>query len=281
MADVATGLQRSGRPADAMGYRTIALVCVDRDGSRARDIIRPVMAEFLAEFADMSTVTLYRDQRRAEGDGRAGVAPRPSPGRCPTSGSRIWRSWERPARSPTRCSAGWPSNRRDRGLPPHPSEQDRWRCWLRRSFHSSRRVGSGVVDHVCFFSERGLRMDLGLRGCAAIVGGASSGMGRAVARRLAEEGCDVTLLARRRELLDEAVAEISALTDGGRAHAVAGDSTAPADLTRTVEETMRRSSGGSTSSSTTPADRPPEDFGDFDDEDWGAGRAARCCRRSG
>jgi alkanesulfonate monooxygenase SsuD/methylene tetrahydromethanopterin reductase-like flavin-dependent oxidoreductase (luciferase family) len=59
MADVAAGLQRSGRPADAMGYRTIALVCVDRDGERARDIIRPVMAEFLAEFADMSTVTRY------------------------------------------------------------------------------------------------------------------------------------------------------------------------------------------------------------------------------
>ena len=49
-------------------------------------------------------------------------------------------------------------------------------------------------------------MDLGLRGCAAIVGGASSGMGRAVARRLAEEGCDVTLFARRPEQLDEAVA---------------------------------------------------------------------------
>jgi 5,10-methylenetetrahydromethanopterin reductase len=59
MADVATGLERSGRPAEAMGYRTIALVCVDRDGSRARDILRPVMAEFLAEFADMSTVTRY------------------------------------------------------------------------------------------------------------------------------------------------------------------------------------------------------------------------------
>ena len=59
MADVATGLERAGRPADAMGYRTIALVCVDRDGARARDIIRPVMAEFLAEFADMSTVTRY------------------------------------------------------------------------------------------------------------------------------------------------------------------------------------------------------------------------------
>jgi NAD(P)-dependent dehydrogenase (short-subunit alcohol dehydrogenase family) len=63
-------------------------------------------------------------------------------------------------------------------------------------------------------------MDLGLRGCAAIVGGASSGMGRAIARRLAEEGCDVTLFARRAELLDEAVAEISALTDGGRGRVV-------------------------------------------------------------
>jgi 3-oxoacyl-[acyl-carrier protein] reductase len=111
-------------------------------------------------------------------------------------------------------------------------------------------------------------MDLGLRGCAAIVGGASSGMGRAIARRLAEEGCDVTLLARRRELLDEAVAEIAALSDGGRARAVAGDSTAPADLTRTVEETMQEfgridivvnNTGGP----------PAGDFGDFDDDDWG------------
>ena len=51
-------------------------------------------------------------------------------------------------------------------------------------------------------------MDLGLRGCVAIVGGASSGMGRACATALAEEGWDAALLARRRELLDEAVAEI-------------------------------------------------------------------------
>jgi hypothetical protein len=48
----------------------------------------------------------------------------------------------------------------------------------------------------------------------------------------------VDVLARHADLLDEAVEEISALTDGGRAHAVAGDSTAPADLTRTSEETM-------------------------------------------
>jgi 5,10-methylenetetrahydromethanopterin reductase len=54
-----TGLQRAGRSGEAMGYRTIALACVDRDGNRARDIARPVLAEFLAEFADMSTVVLY------------------------------------------------------------------------------------------------------------------------------------------------------------------------------------------------------------------------------
>jgi 5,10-methylenetetrahydromethanopterin reductase len=56
---VRTGLERAGRPADATAYRTIALACVDRDGDRARSIARPVLAEFLAEFADMSTVTLY------------------------------------------------------------------------------------------------------------------------------------------------------------------------------------------------------------------------------
>src|SRR5690349_18604080 len=81
-------------------------------------------------------------------------------------------------------------------------------------------------------------MDLGLRGCAAIVSGASSGMGRAIAGRLAAEGCDVTLFARRAGLLDQAVAEISALPEGGRAHAVVGDSTAPADLERAVDETL-------------------------------------------
>jgi 3-oxoacyl-[acyl-carrier protein] reductase len=110
-------------------------------------------------------------------------------------------------------------------------------------------------------------MDLGLSGCAAIVGGASSGMGRAIARRLAAEGCDVTLFARRAELLDEAVSEIEALPNAGRAHAVAGDAGRDADLARAVEETSRRfgridivinNTGGP----------PAGDFGDFSDEDW-------------
>jgi 5,10-methylenetetrahydromethanopterin reductase len=59
MSDVQAGREMAGRPSDAMAYRTIALACVDRDGDRARSIARPVLASFLAEFADMSTVTLY------------------------------------------------------------------------------------------------------------------------------------------------------------------------------------------------------------------------------
>jgi 3-oxoacyl-[acyl-carrier protein] reductase len=68
-------------------------------------------------------------------------------------------------------------------------------------------------------------MDLGLQGCVAIVGGASSGMGRACARTLAEEGCNVTVFARRQELLDAAVAEIERLDSGASGLAVAGDAT--------------------------------------------------------
>jgi 3-oxoacyl-[acyl-carrier protein] reductase len=95
-------------------------------------------------------------------------------------------------------------------------------------------------------------------------------MGRAIARRLAGEGCDVTLFARRAELLDEAVAEIAALPDGGRARAVVGDSAARDDLARAVHETSREfgridivvnNTGGP----------PAGDFRDLDDEAWHRG----------
>ena len=51
-------------------------------------------------------------------------------------------------------------------------------------------------------------MDLGIRGRRALVGGASSGLGRAVAERLAAEGCDVAMAARRAPLLGEIAAEL-------------------------------------------------------------------------
>jgi len=79
-------------------------------------------------------------------------------------------------------------------------------------------------------------MDLGLKGRTAIVCGASSGMGRAIAERLAEEGANVTMFARRRELLEREAERLGAL-------AVRGDVTHPNDLRRLVEQTVEAFGG--------------------------------------
>ena len=68
-------------------------------------------------------------------------------------------------------------------------------------------------------------MDLGLSGRTAIVCGASSGLGLASAEALAEEGANVTMLARRRDELEREANRIGAL-------AVRGDVTNAADLER-------------------------------------------------
>lgn len=53
-------------------------------------------------------------------------------------------------------------------------------------------------------------MDLRLTGKVALVTGASAGLGKAIARVLAEEGCRLAVLARRRHLLEELAAELPA-----------------------------------------------------------------------
>src|ERR1700682_3174322 len=51
-------------------------------------------------------------------------------------------------------------------------------------------------------------MDLGLTGRAAFVGGASKGIGKAIARGLAKEGCQVMLSSRDEGHLQQAAGEI-------------------------------------------------------------------------
>ncbi|HEY2788716.1 MAG TPA: LLM class flavin-dependent oxidoreductase [Gaiellales bacterium] len=58
-AQVAIGLEKAGRPADAMSYETIALACVHPDGERARAAARPILASFLAEFGVNALTDAY------------------------------------------------------------------------------------------------------------------------------------------------------------------------------------------------------------------------------
>jgi 3-oxoacyl-[acyl-carrier protein] reductase len=112
-------------------------------------------------------------------------------------------------------------------------------------------------------------MDLGLKGCTAIVSGASSGMGRAAAMALAAEGCNVAVFARRSDLLDEVVAAVDALPGQARGLAVPGDSTAPDDLAHLVEVT--RGQFGRVDILVNNTGGPPAGgFEQFGDDDWRA-----------
>jgi 3-oxoacyl-[acyl-carrier protein] reductase len=79
-------------------------------------------------------------------------------------------------------------------------------------------------------------MDLGLKGRTAIVSGASSGLGLATAESLAAEGANVTMFARRREVLVREADRIGAL-------AVRGDVTNPRDLANVVQRTVEAFGG--------------------------------------
>ena len=79
-------------------------------------------------------------------------------------------------------------------------------------------------------------MDLGLTGRTAIVCGASSGIGLAIAEALAEEGANVAMFARRRDMLEREADRIGAL-------AVRGDLTNPRDLDQLVAKTLEAFGG--------------------------------------
>ena len=79
-------------------------------------------------------------------------------------------------------------------------------------------------------------MDLELKGRTAIVCGASAGIGLGIAEALAEEGANVAMFARRRDVLEREADRLGAL-------AVRGDVSVPADLERLVERTLEAFGG--------------------------------------
>jgi 3-oxoacyl-[acyl-carrier protein] reductase len=78
-------------------------------------------------------------------------------------------------------------------------------------------------------------MNLDLDGKVALVGGGSRGIGLAIAKALAAEGCKVVLAARDRQGLDAAVVEV-----GESAHGEVADLANPADCERLVAAVQAR-----------------------------------------
>jgi NAD(P)-dependent dehydrogenase (short-subunit alcohol dehydrogenase family) len=110
-----------------------------------------------------------------------------------------------------------------------------------------------------------------LAGKVAIVTGAGSGFGRAIAERLAEEGAAVAVTSRTQSQLDETVAQI--IAHGGRALAIAGDATNRADVARVVSETERRLGAISVLVSNAGLAGPFGPIGEIDPDEWWAAQA--------
>src|SRR4051812_11816609 len=80
-------------------------------------------------------------------------------------------------------------------------------------------------------------MEVSLNGRSAIITGGSKGIGFAIAKRFAESGADVAIVARGRDSLDAAVAEIKALTNS-QVIGVQGDVARADDVRRAYDQAM-------------------------------------------
>jgi NAD(P)-dependent dehydrogenase (short-subunit alcohol dehydrogenase family) len=80
-------------------------------------------------------------------------------------------------------------------------------------------------------------MDLGLQGKVALVTGGSSGIGLAIAQKLAAEGCNIAICGRDQSKLDSAAASLKA------AEAFAADLCLPSDVTALVDNVIKAFGG--------------------------------------
>ena len=111
-------------------------------------------------------------------------------------------------------------------------------------------------------------MDLGIKCRVAIVGGASKGLGRACAERLAEAGAHVVVCARGEETLDAAVHELRERYSCG-VLGVSADLTQRADIERVCQQAI--TTFGQVDIVVNNTGGPPAGrFADFDDAAWQA-----------
>jgi 3-oxoacyl-[acyl-carrier protein] reductase len=151
-----------------------------------------------------------------------------------------------------------------------------WRVSLTRRARASARACVDLSPHAGRGGAGGIRighvirihpaqnkdMDLGIRGRKALLSGASRGLGRACAFALAREGVDVTIVARKRDVLEKTGAEIAAAT-GVKVATVAADITTGAGRAAALAacpqpDILLNNADG-------PA---PGDFRDWSRDDW-------------
>ncbi|WP_243291671.1 SDR family oxidoreductase [Bacillus sp. FJAT-47783] len=109
-------------------------------------------------------------------------------------------------------------------------------------------------------------MDLGINGLNALVIASSQGLGKAIAKKLVEEGANVMLVSRNEEKLKQTANQLEALQKGN-VHYITADITSKEDIKLVVKETASRF--GSIDMLLNNAGGPKAGtFEEMTDEDW-------------